>query len=658
VAGEGERPNQRRLNIPQTYAARRLAKRAALLDRLLLRGLPAGALVVVLGSGTAFGIAAVRIGREEAAYSGPAAPQCVPEHPNGSALLPHTNLTVSPLPGSRDASPSTQISFLGAPASRIRNLRVYGSFSGSHPGRLLPYSQGDGGSFLPNRPFSPGERVEATGTVLERGRPVPFSFHFTIAYADPIPVEPPTNKLALTPGEYTSYRSAPELHPPAIDVTTSNQALQSGGYIFAAPYSGPGSTGPMIFEGDGQLVWMDPLPEHLFATNLQVEEYEGEPVLTWWQGYIPQNGFGLGEEIVANSAYQPILHIHAGNGRLVDLHDFHLEPNHTAVFTVFPTIHCNLSADQGPRDGDVVDAGFQEVDLKTGLVRREWLSVDHVPLAASYAKAETASAEWPFDYFHINTVDPRPNGTTLISARNTWQLYILEDRTGQVKVTIGGKDPSVRMEPGTYTAYQHDANTLPNGEISIFDNGGTPFVHPQTRGLVIELNERERVVRKVLELVHQPPLQAGSQGNVQLLPNGNWFMGWGAEPYFTEFTPSGQIIYDAHLSLQNIPSEHGEHTASYRGYRFPWRGTPTYPPAIAVEGSGATVTVYASWNGATEVAKWEVLGGASPQDLTPLKTAPKTGFETAVAVPAEPYLAVEAIDGAGIAIGRSQTVKG
>jgi hypothetical protein len=643
---------------PETYAGRRFAHRIAALDRFLLRALPLAALIVVVGSGSAFGVAALRIGHEEAAYSGPAAPLCVPERLNGSALLPHTNLTVSPMPGSRDASPDTQISFLGVPATRISGVRVFGSFSGAHPGRLEPYSQGDGGSFVTQKPFAPGERVEVSGTVDEGGHPVPFRFHFTVAYPDPIPIQPPTSKLQLTPGEYTSYHSAPELHPPTIDVTTYNPAVDSQGYIFAAPYSGPGNTGPMIFESDGQLVWLDPLPEHVFATNLQVEEYEGEKVLTWWQGYIPQNGFGLGEEIVANSSYQPILHIHAGNGRMVDLHDFHLEPDHTAVFTVFPTIHCNLSHDQGPRDGDVVDAGFQEVDLKTGLVRREWLSVDHVPLSASYAKAETASAEWPYDFFHINTVDPRSNGTILISARNTWQLYILDGRTDQVKVTIGGKDPSVRMEPGTYTAYQHDANTLPNGLISVFDNGGTPFVHPQTRGLVIELNEREGVVRKVFELVHQPPLQSGSQGNVQLLPNGNWFMGWGAEPYFTEFTPSGQIIYDAHLSLQNIPSEHGEHTASYRGYKFEWRGTPTYPPAIAVEASGNTATVYASWNGATEVARWEVVGGSSPETLVPLRTVPRTGFETAIQVPVQPYLAVEALDKAGIVIGRSQTVKG
>lgn len=626
--------------------------------RALTRALPWSAALIVLATGGALAYASVRIAHEEAAYSGPAAPLCEPERLNASALLPGTPLSVSPMPGARDASPKQQISFLGAPAQALSSIHVSGTFTGSHRGRLVAYSQGDGASFLPNRPFDPGETVTVRGKVRANGHVHPFSFHFAIAYADPIPIEAPSAKPELTPGEYLSYHSAPELHPPAIDVTYFNASLDGGGDIFAAPYSGPGNTGPMIFEPDGQLVWMDPLPEHVFATNLQVEEYEGEKVLTWWQGFIPQNGFGLGEEIVANSAYQPILHIHAGSGYLADLHDFHLEPDHTAVFTVVSTIHCNLTSDNGPRDGDLSDFLFQEVDLKTGLVRREWTSVDHVPISASYAKAEEADAEWPFDFFHLNSVDPRGDGTTLLSARNTWQLYLIDDRTGQVIATIGGKHPSVKMEEGTMTAYQHDANTLPNGIISIFDNGGTPFVHPQTRGLFIEYNRQTNTVKKVFELVHPRPLQSGSQGNVQELPGGNWFMGWGSEPYFTEFNAAGQMIYDAHLSLQAISSEHGEHLASYRGYKFEWTGTPFYPPAIAAEAHGSGLSVYASWNGATEVARWLVLGGESPQALKPIGQAARSGFETAISVPAEPYVQVQALDSAGVIIGHSATIRG
>jgi Arylsulfotransferase (ASST) len=615
----------------------------------LRRYLPWGGLAVVALSSGTLAVASGRIEKEQAAYGGPPARQCVPARLNVSAALPGSELAVSPLPDSRDASPRTQISMLGVPAYDIGKVTVTGSRSGRHNGRLEAYSQGDGASFVPSSSFDPGEVVHVRGHVDTGAGIRRFAYHFTVAYPDPIKYVPASPPPEAKPGEVQSFHSEPALHPPTVNVTYYSAQQQRSGDIFAAPYNGPGQTGPMIFEPNGQLVWMHPLPLGLFAANLQMQTLGGERVLSWWQGYVPPQGFGLGEEIIANSSYQPVMHIHAGNGYEADLHDFRIEPDDTAILTVFDTIHCNLTSVGGPRDGAVTDSLFQELDLKTALVRREWTSIDHVPLSASYASPDQSSAEWPFDYIHLNTVDPRADGTTLLSARNTWQLYLIDTRTGQVRTTVGGKQSSVRMEAGTMTAYQHDALTLPDGDISIFDNGGTPFSHPQSRALFIELNLQRGTDTKVFELTHPRALQAASQGNVQELPGGNWFVGWGAEPYFTEFGPSGQMIYDAHMAAP---------TQSYRAYKFEWSGAPTAPPSIATEAGSSGTTVYASWNGATEVASWQALGGSSPNQLRTLATVAKSGFETAIQIPREPYVEVQALDSAGAVIGHSATIKG
>ncbi len=87
----------------------------------------------------------------------------------------------------------------------------------------------------------------------------------------------------------------------------------------------------MIFDQAGNLVWFHPLPAGTAAaTNLQVQQLGGQPVLTWWQGYIPPQGFGEGEEIIDNAAYQQIGRVHAGNGYKADLHDFHITQQGTA----------------------------------------------------------------------------------------------------------------------------------------------------------------------------------------------------------------------------------------------------------------------------------------------------------------------------------------
>ena len=158
------------------------------------------------------------------------APQCTPLHLNASALLPHTGVAVSPLPGSRAASPHTQISFLGVPGRSLLALRVHGSRSGPHAGRLARYSQGDGASFLPRKPFVSGEAVTVRGAV-KRGRSrIRFSFSFIVAREDTVPREP-VHHPNRDPNEKQHFHSAPRLEPPSIEVTAHSS--QTGNAAFS-----------------------------------------------------------------------------------------------------------------------------------------------------------------------------------------------------------------------------------------------------------------------------------------------------------------------------------------------------------------------------------------------------------------------------------------
>jgi len=612
--------------------------------------LGAGALVA-LSSATTLSLASQRIAAEQAAFRAPAAGRCTPTTLNRSAVLPGTTLSVSPLPGSYDASPHTQISLLGAPQDAISDVRVKGSQSGSHAGRLHGYSQGDGASYVLARQFRSGETVTVRGKVKIGSKNQRFAFQFVVARPDNLRYVAPTSPSGRDPLETQHYRSRPDLDPPVIAVTTrAPQAISED--MFAAPYSGPGKAGPMIFDEAGNLVWFDPLPANLAASNLQVQQYNGRPVLTWWQGYIPPQGFGQGEEVIDSSSYEQIARVHAGNGYKADLHDFHITPRDTAVMTVFSPVDCNLSSVGGPSGGAVTDSVFQEIDLATGLVRSEWHSLDHVGLTESFSSAVSSSTEWPLDYFHVNSVDQLPDGQTLISARNTWALYELNSQTGQVLTRIGGRHSNDKLAPGAATAFQHDATELSNNTISVFDNGAVPKVHHQSRGVVVAINPQANTDTVVAQYEHPSALSSGSQGNVQMLANGNVFIGWGAQPFFSEFSAGGQLLYDAHM--------HGTYE-SYRTYRFPWTGTPFGSPSIAAlaHGAGGPVTVYASWNGDTQTASWRVLAGPSATRLEAVAAAPRGGFETAITAPAaERFVAVQALSASGAVLGTSRTIAG
>jgi Arylsulfotransferase (ASST) len=607
------------------------------------------------GSGASGNSAAAKAAA--AAATGPPAPSCVPQTLNVSEALAGGRVTVSPGPGVRDASTAVQVSFLGVPAADLSQIVVRGSRSGVHAGSLRAYSEGDGASFVPAKPFTQGELVTVHAVLLEGSRSTPFAWSFTVAVPDDPGAEDVSESTRLdstppVPKEYQSFHSRPELRPP--DVTVSSTArTATGGDLFLAPYSGVGQYGPMILNEHGELVWFKSLaPAGTRAANLRVQEYEGRPALTWWQDPLVVDGSKAAGEVIANSAYQTVAIVRAGNGYQPDLHEFQITPQGTALITVYDAIDCDLSSVDGPRDGAVADTLLQEIDLKTGLVMYEWHSLDHVPLASSYASAASTSKAEPFDYFHINSIDVEQDGDLLVDSRNTWAAYDVEAKTGQVRWELGGKHSSFKLGPGATPAWQHDAIQQPDGAITFFDNGATPVVHPQSRAIELALDTTSMTATLARSYEHKNPLVAGSQGNVQALSGGDWIVGWGQAGYLSEVAPTGQVLFNAHL-----PPD----WESYRTFAFPWSGQPAEPPALAVASEPQGTIVYASWNGATEVASWRVLAGSSPGSLAPVATAPKNGFETAIATPASVtggYVAVQALAGSGTVLGTSRTIKG
>jgi hypothetical protein len=581
----------------------------------------------------------------QTAAAGTTGPACAPATLDNAALQ-DGSVTVSPLPGSRVASPYTQISFLGVPASELSAISVVGSRTGAHSGRLAAYSQGDGASFLPAQAFAEGERVTVRARLRAGGSVHTLLDEFAIAHEDQL-TSTPASSFPGSASELQSFHSRPELHPPVVTVTAASPAVAPGDEL-VAPYAGPGQAGPMILDPSGGLLWFKPLPANTAATNLEVQEYAGKPVLTWWQGDISVHGFGLGEDVIADSTYTDIAHVKAGNGLEADLHEFQLTPQGTALITAYDPILCNLSSVGGPAYAGLTDPVMQEIDVKTGLVMYEWTSVDHVALSESYERPTRATTASPFDYFHLNSIDLDQDGSLLISARNTWTVYKLDPRSGQIVWRLGGKHSSFKMGPGTGTAWQHDPRELPDGAISIFDNGASPTVHSQSRGAIVTIDPQTGTATLVSQFTHAPPLVAESEGDVQALANGDWFLGWGQEPFFCELNAEGKTLFEAHFPV---------HERSYRDYRFPWTGTPAHPPTFAFQPAGAgPAVVYASWNGATLVASWQVLAGASPASLAAVAQVPRSGFETTIPIPAGTAgsdVAVQALNAAGAVLGIS-----
>jgi hypothetical protein len=592
--------------------------------------------------------------RGRTASSTLSAPACLPATLHQSAQLAGTTVDVSPSPGTDTADPQTQISFLGVPATQIRDVSVVGEHSGEHSGRLLGYSQGDGASFVPAKRFEPGEQVVvhallgaaggAKRVVFRFGVDTPFSTAHEGRYANP----------AASPSDYQTFDTLPGVEAPILTVTAADKDPAAGD-IFTTNGPGTGRYGPLIYTPQGQLVWFDQLSHGVTAEDLNVQSYEGQRDLTFWQGNVLVLGFGQGEDIVMNSRYQTVATVKGGNGLAADLHDFQLAPDDTAYITAYNPIRCDLATAGGPRNGVILDPVVEEVDIKTGLVRWEWQSLDHVAVADSETSPPKVS---PWDWFHINSIDVEPNGDVFISARSTWAGYQLQHGSGEILWTLGGLNSSFKMGAGTQTAWQHDGRVMPDGDVTFFDDGSNPPVHTESRAVRIALDFNDHTARLVSALKHRnPPLLAASQGNAQTLPDGNTVVGYGGVPEISEYAADGSLLFDSHLSYD---------LTFYRAFRFPWSARPIDPPAVLanLNNTAEETIVHMSWNGATDVAAWRVLAGSAPGSLQPRATVPATGFETAMTLAKTygdaarkqyGYVAVQALDVAGHVLGTSRT---
>jgi hypothetical protein len=560
-------------------------------------------------------------------------------------------VVVSPLPGTVTATPQTQISFLGASGSSLSGIYVAGSSSGRHSGRLRSYASTTGTSFVPSKPFAPGERVTVHAKWhYAKGKTRTLTDTFAVAVPAVIPLTEFTAG-ASKPTDVQSYVSEPSLHPPAVTVSHPASATSAPGYLFASPFLGPGQYGPMIFDNSGNLVWFRPLRAGEDAADFRTQLYQAKTVLTWWQGATYSLGFGQGVNVIADSAYKTVATVKAGNGLAADEHEFLLTPGGRAFVIAYYPVQTSLASAGGPANGIALDGVVQQIDVHTGLVIWEWHSLGHVDVSESYSKPPTTSTG-VYDYFHLNSVDVDRHGNLLVSARNTWTLYDISTRNGAIGWRLGGKKSTFTLGAGVPFAYQHNAVWLPNGDVSLFDDEGAPPVKPPSRGEIVKLDTKARTASLVAQLVHAPAgLFAGSQGNLQSLPGGRYMVGWGGLPNFTEFNSAGEVIYDAQL-----PSVTPMGEFSYRVYRETWSGQPAGPPAIAARTSGGATAVYASWNGATDVASWQLLTGSSAAHMSAVSVTPRRGFQTTIPAPAAPLYQVRALSSSGSVLSTTSAV--
>lgn len=566
-----------------------------------------------------------------------------------------SRLDVLPYPGTPDASPLTQIDFPALAPSQLVTIAVWGSRSGTHQGSLGTMGDGRGTAFVPAKPFTPGEQVNVRA-ILRSGNRINFGFAIarpvsmpmnaatTAASANSGTVDGATGVVHQTNNGFTrSFYSEPGLHPPIVSVSGTNPDPGLGDIVTDAHKSI--QAGPLILDPQGRYLWFDPLPDGQAGFNTMVQNYRGHSYLTFWEGFV-SGGVGSGTDVMLNHSYQVVKTVNAANGYKADLHEFAITPQGNAIITIFSPVQADLRSVGGSRTGTLLDSIVEEINIASGKLLWEWHAYGHVHIAESYAGKPGAN---PYDFFHVSSVQQLPNGNFLVSGRHTWAVYDINPATGKIVWVLGGKHSSFKIGRGANFSWQHDAMMQPNGDITLFDNGaGYKRTEKQSRGLRIRLNFSKKQATLVHQYVHVPPVSSDSEGSVQPLADGNVFVGFGNTPVFAEYTNAGKQLFTGGFRSP---------VQFHRALRFAWSGQPTGSPFAAASATSSGTVVYASWNGATDIASWLVLAGPTPSALQPVASRGWNGFETGISTSStQPYFAVQALNSAGQVLGTSAPI--
>lgn len=448
----------------------------------------------------------------------------------------------------------------------------------------------------------------------------------------------------------TTTPSGTVVSPQSLGYTVNvNKPSGAPGYVFfvsgtTAAHLGTDSRPCVLVIADkaGNVVWQRELPAGQTAGNLRVQRYRGKPVLTWWQGR-KQWGHGLGASYIADEHYNVISTLTPGGDLSSDMHEFRLTSDGRALITSYPEVKTDLTAAGGPKDGRIYNCVASVVDVASKETLFEWDALSHVPIVDSPARYTAGQV---LDVYHMNSISLDPAGNLVISMRALSTVFNVDSRTGAINWQLGGKHSNFALADGVEFAYQHDAEMPDANTLTLFDNhlegnqGRPDGGSMPSRLKWIRLDANAGQATLVRAQSYPGNLSVGAMGNLQPLPGGNTFSGWGTAEHIAEFTAGGELVFDA-----TLPG------GTYRAFLDEWTGDPVEPPQLTLVGD----TAHAVWNGATRVSRWRLLHGPESNTMTPLTTVAWAGYDTSIPLTGDTtgYYQLQALAADGAVVGQT-----
>ena len=488
-----------------------------------------------------------------------------------------SNITyVSPTPGSILVSPQTNIIIKFGDVVDAKNsiseslVNVEGSESGHRSGKLIVSDDGRTLVFTPASPFVLGEvatvSLQRGLQTLRTGAVEPMSFSFTITSTDRNVVKganPLEGSSVLLPSETAKHSQArngaretsldnPMLPEDFPKIKINHLGTTASGNVFISSFGWTASANAAPF-----LLILDDFGNPVFYREMQAAcmDFKLQP-----NGYLTYYDRADDFFYELDSLYTIVDTYACGNGYSTDLHELLILPNGHALLMSYDPQIVDMSAivPGGKTAATVSGLIIQELDTQKNVVF-QWRSWDHFKITDATHEDLTAAA---IDYVHGNALQVDTDGNLLLSSRHMDEITKINRETGEIMWRLGGKNNQFTFTNDSIGySHQHAIRRIPNGDITMFDNGN--FHSPQfSRAVEYKLDEEKKTVTLVWQYRNSPDNYGVAMGYVDRLPNGNTLIGWGVStPSVTEVSPEGVKLFE--LSLP-------DNVVSYRAFRFQW----------------------------------------------------------------------------------------
>ncbi len=479
---------------------------------------------------------------------------------------------VSPLPNSKMVSPENNIiirSHTKLSRQQIRNnfISVTGSNSGNHEGKLILSDDNKTLIFKPYNPYMLGETVYVktnNGSVSTNGSNLnEFRFQFKVSdnqitkksyvieeMLRNLNIEKTKNNLDKIRSKSTD--SLPDGFP-GLNITTQVDSDEE--YFFLSPFNYPSDFNNylMITSNSGIPIFYRKMAPRCYDFKLQ-----SSGVLTYYDENVHKY-------YAMNRSYSIIDSFACGNGYLTDVHELNILPNGHALIMSYDSqiIRMDTIVAGGDSNATVLGLIVQELDNDKNVVF-QWRSWDHYKITDAMPDIKLTANR--IDYVHGNAVEQDYDDNILISARHMDEITKIDRTTGDIIWRLGGKNNEFNFVNDEYKfSHQHDVRRLPNGDISVFDNGNL-HSPPFSRAVEYHIDDTSKTATLMWEHRSDPDYFSAAMGSNRLLPNGNRVIGWGFKGKnsadVSEVDPDDNIVFEASLP---------DTMYSYRAFKFPWK---------------------------------------------------------------------------------------